>query len=99
MPQHQPAPNGWADAYREIMEQIWQGVAEAGDHVLSHADITALAAYAAEIREGIAAGLVRAGTDPTTIRVPLVAVPPLAEQPAATTEPLCTDEYQPPPQA
>ena len=76
--QKMPAPEGWADAYRETLEHLWQAMNDDDHAFTSAADLRALTAYAAEIREGIAAGLLAASA---VVRVPKLDLPMRDEQP------------------
>lgn len=77
-PQPLPAPDGWADAYRETMETVWLGTLGDSDVIHVPENIIALVRFAAEIRAGIAAGLI-AGEP--IVRVPKINVPMRDEQP------------------
>lgn len=72
-PQQQPAPDGWADAYRETLEQLWVASKDhdgtLSGYILQAPDVMALLAFAAEIRQGIAASLI---TATPVVHVPLV---------------------------
>jgi hypothetical protein len=66
-PDRQPAPDGWVDAYRETLEQVWAGINDhdeiddLGPNILPASEIMALVAFAAEIRAGLAAKLILPG--------------------------------------
>jgi hypothetical protein len=75
----QPAPDGWQDAYLESMENIWQHFCNPDGYVPAH--VASLTAFAAEIRHGIAAGLLASAPGDGRM-VPLLNIPMRDDRPS-----------------